>query len=454
MTFDWKKNYIFQQESRLFNANLPNKFFIGKKKVQKFHIYQPWSSKIEKELMFLLKKKLEESSQVFIPFKDINGQSYNIKEENLKVLCNQVKNSRGETQLVMSNGHTIHILNVVELGKFGDAKVESLDCFNVDKNDLGVIVSDLYVYHANHVQDKQKTINILNNFVLREKETCVFGEVKAAGHTWRQKWADKNRAFTYNYFMKTCELKEHVYQDGWEELSLTSRHELVQFELLRQDYGQLEGLEQWIVHRDSFQCYKRALLHELNSIYYYPLLNALNEFGFFKEMVQEMIRNQSSSDFNKLLKEMTSTDSSEMTCLKDFFTLIDGSKSFFYSLKNQISKMFHREEYLWIENFLAYQQSLVDSFVCKNLRERIETLMVFEVWIIESEKHIDDFPRVELESLNLKLSQLLKMMSSNDPEENIFFSLLEEKTEKSLTKRSFSDEVAGLQILTKKYLAS
>ena len=50
----------------------------------------------------------------------------------------------------------------------------------------------------------------------------------------------------------------------------------------------------------------------------------------------------------------------------------------------------------------------------------------------------------EHENANLKASQLIRLLTSSDPQENLFFTLLEVKTEKAISKKSIEKNVADL----------
>ena len=116
-----------------------------------------------------------------------------------------------------------------------------------------------------------------------------------------------------------------------------------------------------------------------------------------------------------------------------------------FSLKNKFTKKINHKEFLLIENFLCRQESLIESFSCRHLDRKLESLLEIKECIKSLIDNRDKMELNELKDYNLKLTHLLTIMASTHYEDNIFFKLVEEKTSKGVIKRSFEDEVKQLK---------
>ena len=78
------------------------------------------------------------------------------------------------------------------------------------------------------------------------------------------------------------------------------------------------------------------------------------------------------------------------------------------------------------------------------VNQKMQMLVDCQNWFFIQNDRMDNLNLNEHEALNLKAGQLIKLMSSPDPEDNLFFLILEIKTEKSLSRKSIEDEVHDL----------
>lgn len=442
MKFDWKQPQMILQTNHLLSQNLADRFFFKKKSTEKYHLYRPWSTSIDDELMFKVKKQIQVTDECFIPLTNIKGKNHPLPQQELKSIECQLRRGH-ETQLIMFNGHVIHILKIKSIMNKSDYKGNLLDSFKRLDFQQGVVVSDFYVYFVNHMKDKSIAFRQLKDFIYAHKETPVF-QREGLNCEALNKWKLEQRAFTYDYFVRSNELKDYIYKENWENLSLMARHQLVQVEMCRHEYISLKGFKQWQWHLKSMEFFSQAFLSELAATYIYPLRQIAREFPFFDSVVQDLIAQNPEDDFRFLLERIFLGNGPEFSNLDDFFCFIKHAKFFLYGVNSKISKAFHKEEFLWVENFLNYYQGLCESLLTQKLIQKMQMLVDCQNWFFIQNDRMDNLNLNEHEALNLKAGQLIKLMSSPDPEDNLFFLILEIKTEKSLSRKSIEDEVHNL----------
>src|SRR5690606_26500687 len=76
-----------------------------------------------------------------------------------------------------------------------------------------------------------------------------------------------------------------------------------------------------------------------------------------------------------ILEKLFSKSQNGIESLEDFLIYARYAKSFLFSLKNRFSRKIGREEFLIIENALIKQENLIDSFGCKNLDQKLKSLI-------------------------------------------------------------------------------
>ena len=433
MNFDWKRPKVFRQSNHLISRKFSERFFFRKKSVDKIHIYQPWSKKLDAELLFKLKSLIQKKGETFIPFIDIKGEMYQLKADALVELQTQLLKEKSETQLVMFNGDVIHILRIKSICHQHEYSGKVVDCFT-QKQALGMVVDDIYVYYANHLEDSSSAYHHLRDFIFSDKETPFF-TTDCTSEGKHNIWNNEKRSFTYDYFVKTNELKDFTFQDNWENLSLLSRHHLIQLEICKSEYMNVKGFDQWRWHKRAMDLFSSAFLTELSTTFIFPLKQVALEFPFVKNVILDLIDNIQDKEFKVIMERVFKTQDEELKNLKDFFCFIRNIKFFIYGVSNQISKSFHNEEFLWVENFLNYYQGFSESLLTKKLIDKMQILVDCETWFKLQDNRVKLLSLKDLESLNLKSSQIIRLLTSHDPEDNLFFSLLEIKTEKALGKK-------------------
>jgi len=89
------------------------------------HLFIPWTSEFDQDLMFNIKKSISDNGQSIIPFSDLNMNPALLEKHILADIEIQIKNGI-ETHLVMSNGETIHILKVSGISHLVNKKNKNL----------------------------------------------------------------------------------------------------------------------------------------------------------------------------------------------------------------------------------------------------------------------------------------------------------------------------------------
>lgn len=444
MSFDWKSTQFFSRHSNVYTFT-KNPLF---RKNQFTHIFMPWDPKFEDELMFQFKAQINEKGATYIPYMDINQKSIGMDARDLENLNAQVVTNFGETHLVMSNLKSIHIFRVVMVCEKWEVNSSSIvPHFRQEDFSFWIKVDDMFVLDVNHIGNDEELLDHLKDFINKDQLQNIFSSVVEKNKNKKQvkaRWVSKERSLTYEYFIRSCELKDNIYQESWDYFSRVAQHELINCELLRQKCVFHRGDEKWEHLRESFHAYQGALIYELNDIYILPLVSAITNFesldGAWKVAQEGLI----SKRVMFLLRDILSGEKSHIDNLDDFLFFTESAKSFYYSLKNQFTKKFHKEEFLLVENFLQKQEALIDSFNCRRIADKLVLVTQLNDWIEKQQDQLGTSNLVELKDTNLKLSHLLSIMVSANPGDNIFFRLMEEKMEKGSSMKSFDEEVKSL----------
>lgn len=410
----------------------------------------PWEEKSVHNLMFKFKKLIVEGGHCHIPFVEKNLSQAKMSEEEFEKIKIQIEN-KSETHLVMSNMDSIHIFRLEEIIK-KPRSVRTIDEFKGDKYDVWFKVGDLFVYHANHTDDEKQIVDQLDDLLNSDQTQYLFVNsqtLEIAGDNSEKynqfsRWLELNRNLTYDYFIRNCELEENIYQESWEALNKRTQHFLIMAEQARhkgvthRDYEKTKHL------KESLENYLSAVINELNEVYIRPLINSFNEYECMRVAWEETQDGLMSPKIKSIINELLESDSDQLKSIELFLEYLQSSKSFLFSLKKRFTKMIGKEEYLLIENFLGRQEGLVDSFTCRGIYQKLESILLIKNWLKEVLDQGAKISPKELKSINLKLTHLLTIMSSISYEDNIFFKLVEEKTAKGVIKRNFEDEVKAL----------
>jgi hypothetical protein len=414
------------------------------------HLYIPWTGEFDGELLFKVKGTLATHGRSFIPFVDLNMNAVNFEETTLKKIESQLKENI-ETHLIMSNGESIHILKVSGVNSQINKKSKGIvDSFKNLKGDyFWIEVEDLYVYKANHSGEMSIS-----------DELQLLIEVDQKGHyfTPLQKinvesnideeatnWIKSQRNLTYDYFVRSCELEQNIFQDSWKELNASSRHCLISFEQLRHKALLHKDKEKFSFLKESFELYLSGILNELNAVYISPLAHTFGKYDCLQEAWGDVKDGLINSELRVILEETYKRDDKQLTSLEDFIFYVDTIKSCFFSLKNKFSRKIGKEEFLIVETFLTKQEGMIESLISREVDQKISSLIKVKNWLNQY-SDIDSIDDLEINQVSLKLTHLLSILGSTNYEDNIFFKVLEEKTAKGFVKRSFEDEVNLLTV--------
>ncbi len=449
MTIDWKKPQVIKKTSNIYHFS-KNPLFRRKEFI---HIYLPWDDRAENELMYFLKDQLKRERKAFIPYMSLQQFPIVFTQQEREKLQEQLALGLGETYLIMSNLKSFHIFKVENILNAKEINTEmTLPCFSDYAYRDWIKVNDVFVWDVNHL-DEEGIEESLNNFIEKEQIQNIFSPSsmepsKGEEPVQATRWVDKKRSLTYEYFIRSKELKENIFCESWDYLSCEAQHELVCCELERHKAVFLKQHDKWKNLSLAFQLYKKALLKELNDIYVLPFVSVLAHFESMEEAWEILLKNKITPQTCELLKPLVEKEKEQIDCLEDYLKFMQGAKSFFYSIKNHFSKKFHKEEFLILESFLAKQESLVDSFHCKKIKNTIELIMHLDLWVKNNDKQIYQLSAGEINRVSSRLSHLLTKMICTYPQENIFYLLLEEKTGKRIAAISFEDEVMALDMLS------
>lgn len=416
------------------------------------HLYIPWTTDFDKDLLFKVKSNLLENGTSFIPFADLNMNPADISNEVLVTIKEQLS-SNIETHLVMSNGESIHILKVSGVGSVEPSKLktesrEFVDSFRaLKKTYVWIEVEDLYVYRANHSEDLSIE-DELTLLIEQEQRGYFFSPIQKINiennvDLEATNWVKVQRNLTYDYFVRSRELEQNIFQGSWGELSAPTRHCLISFEQLRHKALLHKNSEKFMLLKESFELYLSGILNELNEVYISSFSSTFDRYSCLQDAWREVKDSLVNAKLRKILEETYSRADKQLTSLEDFLFYIDKIKSCFFSLKNKFSKKIGKEEYLIVENFLTKQEAMIDSLVARELDQKIKCLVKVKNWLNQY-SNISSIDSLEINQVSLKLTHILSILGSTNYEDNIFFKVLEEKTTKGFIRRTFEDEVHSL----------
>lgn len=408
------------------------------------HFFIPWKKNFDNELMFKLTKIIKESGKTYIPFSHYSQLAADLSQQDFSLLLKQIE-SGVETHLIMSNFESIHILKVSGIYSERPEKCLFERYQSGYEKCLWIECSDIFVYQTTHIQSELGLKKELEELLLSPQvhhffSTCS-NEIKPS-----TRWIEKGRSITYDYYVRDCELKDNIYQDGWDALSFYTRHELISCDLHRFKAAFYKEDERWNLLKSSFYNYKNSVLSELNHIYIFPLQQAIQSYESLNTVWEDTVQNVSQNTLYSRLANIIVGEQKSVSDLGDFIFYFLNSRSFLYSLKSKFTKLLHKPEFLMIENFLQRQESLVESFTCRDLLKYLELIDQIEGWINYIDNSSVDSTKKESEGYNQKLAHLLEVMASSSYDDNIMFKLLEEKLAKGQSKKSFEDKVKALSI--------
>ena len=442
----WDQSQIFERVSNIYTFSKDPLLQKNKRK----HVFIPWDLSAQKDLMFKIKSVIFDQGRCDIPFMNKDFSAAKLSSEQVKSLEDQVEKGH-ETHLVMSNLDSIHILRVDRILKRPRA-LTTIDDLNSCASDIWFSVGDLFVYKANHNNDRSEIINSLDELLGSQQTQNLFLcgqslELKDQSEEITKRftsWLEINRNLTYDYFIRSCELQENVYQEAWPLLNRKTQHFLIMAEEARHNGVMQRDLEKTGFLKESFESYLSAVLNEMNEVYIRPLINAFNDYPCLLEAYEETSEGLINPKVKKIIGELVESGSYQIKSLELFLEYLSTAKSLLYSLKSRFTKKIGKEEYLLIESFLGRQESLVDSFTCRGLRSKLESILAIKNWLKSAMGEAKQTQPYELKNRNLKLTHLLTIMCSISYEDNVFFKLVEEKTSRGVIKRSFEDEVKAL----------
>lgn len=405
---------------------------------EEFHIYIPWETDKNPELMFRIKKQLNDSGECRLDLDSICKEMLTIKSEDLSRIKAQLAGDE-ETHIVMSNLDSIHLYRLKDI--------------NHVNQKVSLVVDDVFILSAHEDKGSQEVLNTLECFVGgREKENVFTGrylnqDQSIDRESFREfKWSLKKRNLTYEYFIETKELQENIYGGFWKFLTKASQHELTVSGLSYHKSLYLPHFERWQELESSFYQFKHAVYIELNDLYVGKLCRAISMSTPFYEAWEKYKLANPQQNFVKVLDSIIQGEKELIDNFKDFSVYVDGIKPFLFSLKQYFSKNLVCEEALFIENFITSHDNLVAPYRLCEIRDFIDTYNRIEKWIeevsnLKSTNHIDTRTQREC---NLKLSGLISSISSGESGHNIILKLLREKSSCRETKPTLEGQVKNL----------
>jgi len=451
----WNRPKVFNRISKI--SSFCHNPLIEEKELQ--HIFMPWSESSENELMFKMKQVITDNGSCVVPFAGLNIKDQKMSNEVFDSIGKQIKCGH-ETHLVMSNKGSIHIYKISRLIKKSlskNNKKNYLESFgNYNNYDVFIEVEDLFVHSANHSGGEEAILNCLTRLTVEPQTQSLFIPIQKLNVTEVKsnsalKWIEMNRSLTYDYFIRACELEENTYQDAWRDLGKRSQHCLVIAEQLRHKGVLFKDEEKLTILKESLESYLSALLNEVNEVYIRPLVEAFLEYESLQEAWNDIEGGLIQIELREILSEIYYSKEKQVSSLEKFVVYMNTIKSCLFSFKFRFSKRIGKEEYLLIENFLSRQENMIDSFLCKKLDQKINSLLEVKNCLKHVLLNMSKLDITEINNSALKLSHILTIVSSTSYEDNIFYKLTEEKTSRGIVKRSFEDEVKALN---KHYLKS
>ena len=459
----WNRPYVFTRSSNIYTFSrnpLPQKNNYS-------HIYMPWTEEIVHDLLFKVKSEISESGSCVIPFMDCELNRIGLTNEELIQFEKQL--SFGvETHLVMSNMDSIHILKVrsvltsKELKK--NKEIAKLSIFeDKDQFQFWIEVDDLFVYRANHsgtaelvesdlealVNDEQN-----QNFFVPIQQLNIYDSHKSDDlRAQALKWTELNRNLTYDYFIRSCELEENIYQDTWKDLSRRTQHCLIMTEQLRHKGILYKDQEKLNFFKDSFESYLSALINELNEVYIGPLNKVYHGYESLQDVWKGLQEGLVHPELRTIMTHLFEHSDNQIATLETFLIYMNNAKTCLFSMKHKYEKKIGKEEYLLMENFLTRQENLIELFLCKKLDKKLESIIEVKNWLQYIMDSKESLSLIEIKDCTLKLSHLLTIMTSASYKDNLFFQLTEQKTLRGVVRKSFEEEVRDLNKLYLKKVA-
>lgn len=426
MSFDFNKFQIFQRYTKVLN-----------KSELLTHLYLPWTEEIDLELMFKVKKQLRSTGVCYIPLLELSGDSANINDDQFANLKNQLKLNYFETHLVMNNQKVVHILKVDDILATNnlDEKISNeFQIPNASVANFWVKVSDLYVLDVDYLGVKDDINNKLVRFMQEEQQRVLF-----------QKWIKTDRQLTYDYFMRSCELEESIYPMCWQGISSKSKHLLIHGETLRKEAVSLRDSQKWKALQEAFESYKNAVMWELNETYVFPLIDSLLRYENCLKEWRSFASSQIEKDSTlKLIEELLSKKTDSIDNFNCFLTFVKDLKSHLFSFKREFTNKLFSEEFLILEKCLEKHEQRIEAFKYQGLCEKVDMLSQLELWVGQVKKDLIRLEPMALKNCTLKLGHILSLINTSSQDNNIFFSLLEIKLERSCSCLDLNDEVKAL----------
>ncbi len=444
MAFDLYKGRIVKREVECQFLG-PHRF----KSFQKdFLVFIPWDQAVESNLMYQLKGQIIQNGRALIPFVNADFSKVLVDASLRSELISHDKESDREIHLVMSNKASIHVFRIRGVLNLDDLNSEKLlNIFSGKDYDLIFEVDDVFVLEANHFDDEEKIIErldeILENGICKNIFKPTFNFQINFQDNNDDKWVSKERSLTYEYLVRSRELKNNIFHDDWDILSVKTQHEMISCELKKQKALRLRGQDKWYHLVQAFLNYEKALISELNDIYIFPILRSLSHFESLAEAWKISSNCYTNRGDTEIIYDLFEGKRSEVNSIDEFIEFVQSAKSVYYGLKKQFTKKIYKEEFLIVENFLAHQEGLVDSFNCKKISERLKLITEIKQWIniINSNAQLSCSNQNEI---NLKLSHFLSILVSTNADENIFYHLIAEKIGRAVYKCSLKDQVKFL----------
>ena len=450
MAFNFYKCRVIEKSVDLNFCGTRKNYF----QATEFHIFIPWQNARVPNLMYQLKSQLQKSGKSYIPFMNSDFSSGAFDLNHYEKIKEQIFVKGREVHLIMSNKSSIHVFRVADIHISAQSSNElPLECFSLNDYSCYFEVDDLFVLEVNHLDDELVIEERLEKFLAKEQASSIFKPLinyHLQANSNCTKWINRERSLTYEYLVHSRELKNNIFHVDWDSLAISTQHELVNFELQKQKALGFRGEDKWFHLEKSFDSYEESIISELNDIYIAPMINSLFRFesliGAWKVTSESEYHGKSD-----IIVKLLEGEQLEVTSIEEFIEFINHAKSFYYSLKKQFTKKIDKEEFLIVEKFLSRQESLVDSFHCKNLLEKIQLVLDIKAWI--KNLKLEQVSVENLNSKNLKLSHFLNILISTSVEDNIFYHLIAEKIGRAVLKASLQEQVKALIELETKKIA-
>lgn len=441
----WSQSQVFERISNIYTFS---KDPLLQRNTRK-HIYMPWDEQIVRDLMFKIKKIIHENGSCSIPFMEKNLSRSFMSQELFETLKAQVED-QAETHLVMSNMDSIHIFRIDGISSRKES--DTVEELQEGGHGIWFEVGDLFVYRANHNNDQEEVQSALEELIVSPQTQNLFVSAQSlqleqdSSEKYNQfsRWLEMKRNLTYDYFIRSCELQENVYLDSWGALNRRSQHFLIMAEEARHKGVMFRDMEKMQFLKESLENYLSAVINELNEVYIRPLIKAFGDYPCLQEAWEETQAGFVHPGMQGIINEMLDNEKDQIKSIETFLEYQRTAKSFLFSLKNRFTKKIGKEEFLLIENFLCRQESLIESFSCKGLYQKLQSILAIKNWLKSILDQPDSLSPQELKNSSLKLTHLLTIMCSTHYEDNVFFKLIEEKTARGVVKRTFEDEVKEL----------